>query len=498
MDLPMKIFNHSSNPNQFAWNTIIRGFSISQNPQNALHIFIKMLRKTIEPESFTYAFVLKACAKMNAFQMGKSVHALVLKSGYASHLFVANTLIHIYASCAYLGSARKLFDELCEPNAVTWNALILGYVQNGFADEGLRMFHFMWSEGMRPDDVTVIGVILACAQKKELELGRWLHAYVDDNIAEFEMNLSVWTAFIDMYGKCEQMDLARQVFNNLRRKDIGVWNALIGGYVSNGCYREALDLFQDLELDGFDPDETTLVSTLSACRHIGDLKVGKKIHKYIEEQYCTFNSILGTALVDMYSKCGCISEARKVFDDTPKRDLMTWTSMINGLAVHGYAQDALGLFEEMLDTGLRPDGVTFVGVLCACSHAGLVDQGLHYFESLMNTYKISPTAEHYGCIIDLLSRSGRLGEAYEIICSMKVRPNPIIWRALLSACRVHSNVELAEAAIENLFKLESDQSADYILLSNIYASNGRWEDVDTIRRKMGEVALRKTPGLSFV
>ncbi|XP_026434580.1 pentatricopeptide repeat-containing protein At1g08070, chloroplastic-like [Papaver somniferum] len=498
MDLPMKIFTHSSNPNQFAWNTIIRGFSISQNPQKALHIFIKMLRKTIEPESFTYAFVLKACAKMSAFQTGISVHVLVLKSGYGSHLFVANTMIHFYASCANLGYARKLFDELYQPNAVTWNALISGYVQNGLADEGLRVFELMRTEGIRPDDVTVIGVILACAQKKELELGRWLHGYVGDNIAEFGMNLNVWTAFIDLYGKCEQMDLARQVFNNLRRRDIGVWNALIGGYVSNGCYREALDLFQDLEMDGLDPDETTLVSTLTACRHMGDLNVGKKIHKCIEEKCSTFNSILGTALVDMYSKCGCISEARKVFNYTPKRDLMTWTSMICGLAVHGYAQDALDLYEEMLGTGLRPDGVTFVGVLCACSHAGLIDQGLHYFQSSMNTYKISPTAEHYGCIIDLLSRSGRLSEAYEIIRSMKSQPNPIIWRALLSACRVHSNVKLAEAAIENLFKLESDQSADYILLSNIYASNGRWEDVETIRRKMGEVVLRKVPGLSFV
>ncbi|RZC49290.1 hypothetical protein C5167_017723 [Papaver somniferum] len=180
------------------------------------------------------------------------------------------------------------------------------------------------------------------------------------------------------------MDLARQVFNHLRRRDVGVWNALIG-VMSNGCYREALDLFQDLEMDGFDPDETTLISTLTACRHIGDLNVGKKIHKCIEEKCSTFNSILGTALVDMYSK------------------------------FHGYAQDALDLYEEMLGTGLRPDGVTFVGVLCACSHAGLIDQGLHYFQSSMNTYKISPTAEHYGCIIDLLSRSGRLSEAYEIM-----------------------------------------------------------------------------------
>ncbi|KAI3930664.1 hypothetical protein MKX01_037110 [Papaver californicum] len=236
MDLSMKIFTHSSNPNQFAWNTIIRGFSISQNPQKALHIFIKMLRKTIEPESFTYAFVLKACAKMNAFQMGKSVHVLVLKSGYGSHLFVANTMIHFYASCADLGSARKSFDELCKPNTVTWNVLIMGYVQNGFADEGLRVFHLMWSEGIRPDGVTVIGVILSCTQKKELELGRWLHGYVADNIAEFEMNLNVWTAFIDLYGKCKQMDLARQDYREAREVEERTYAVYVKQGLQKGGY----------------------------------------------------------------------------------------------------------------------------------------------------------------------------------------------------------------------------------------------------------------------
>ncbi|OVA14619.1 Pentatricopeptide repeat [Macleaya cordata] len=498
MVLPMQIFTQSSNPNQFTWNTIIRGFSISQNPQKAIPVFIQMCRKSIEPESFTYAFVLKACAKMHAFETGKSVHAVALKSGYGSHLFVGNTAIHIYSSCGDLDSARKVFDEMSNPNVVTWNAVISGYVQNGLADEGLRVFDLMWLEGIKPNDITIIGVVSACAQKKELELGRWIHAYVNNNISEFETNINVGTALIDMYGKCKQMDLARQVFQMMRRRDIGVWNALIGGYVSNGCFIEALDLFGELELNGLDPDETTFVSMLCACGHLGDLNIGKKIHLYAEDKCFVFNAILGTALVDMYSKCGCIIEAQKVFDRISERDVMTWTSMIGGLAVHGYAQDALDLFLVMLDTGLRPDGITFVGVLCACSHAGFVDQGLHYFESMRKEYNISPKIEHYGCIIDLLSRSGRLVEAYEIICSMEIRPNPIVWRALLSACRLHSNVELAEAAIENLFKLESDLCADYVLLSNIYASKGSWDDVEKIRRKMEEGGLRKIPGLSSV
>ncbi|PIA39164.1 hypothetical protein AQUCO_02700383v1 [Aquilegia coerulea] len=301
-----------------------------------------------------------------------------------------------------------------------------------------------------------------------------------------------------MYGKCKEMDLARRVFDQMQKRDIAVWNALINGYVSNRLFREALDLFEELKANALDPDEPTLVTILSACGHLGALDVGKKIHIYAEERNLLFNVTLGTALVDMYSKCGCIIEAKEVFSKMSDHDVMTWTSMIGGLAVHGHANDALNLFIQMLNIGLKPDGITFVGVLCACSHAGFVDQGLHYFDSMRSNYKISPTIEHYGCIIDLLGRAGQIQDAYDMISSMEIQPNAIVWRALLSACRLHSNVKIAESSVENLFKLQSDNCGDYVLLSNIYASKGRWDDVKNIRKKMEERGIKKKPGLSLI
>ncbi|KAF9599796.1 hypothetical protein IFM89_001742 [Coptis chinensis] len=284
-------------------------------------------------------------------------------------------------------------------------------------------------------------------------------------------------------------------------KDVVTWNAVISGYVQNGLsedglrvfelMREALDVFEELKDDKLNPNEPTLVSTSSACGHLGALDIGKKIHIYAEERNFQFAVTLGTALVDMYSKCGCITEAREVFNKMPDHDVMTWTSMIGGLAVHGHAKEALDLFMLMLDVGPRPDGITFVGVLCACSHAGLVEQDLHYFKSMRHNYNITPKIEHHG-------RAGRLEEAHEIISSMEIQPNAIVWKAFLSACRLHSNVKLAEFAVHNLFKLQSDNCGDYVLVSNIYASKGRWDDVKHVRKKMDERGVKKIPGLSLI
>ncbi|XP_042495086.1 pentatricopeptide repeat-containing protein At2g29760, chloroplastic-like [Macadamia integrifolia] len=457
-----------------------------------------MFRHSIPMESFTYAFVFKACARTHMLETGRAVHGLALKSSHASHLFVANTAVHLYFACAELGSAEKVFEEMGSRNIVTWNAMISGYVQNGLPNGGLRVFQWMWEEGIRPDYVTMVVVISACAQNKDLELGRWIHAYVSENPSDFESNINVGTALIDMYGKCKQIDIAKKIFSDMQRKDIGVWNALIGGYVFNSRSSEALDLFQKLETTRLDPDETTLVNTLRACANVGALDIGKRIHQYAQEKHFMSNQMLDTSLVDMYSKCGCINEAREVFNKMSKRDVMAWTSMIVGLAMHGHSKDALDLFSLMLDSGQKPDGITFLGVLSACSHAGLVDQGVYYFETMRNKYCIAPKIEHYGCMIDLFGRAGRLKEAHAFILSMEIQPNAIVWRALLSACRLHSNVNLAETAIENLFKLRSDHCGDYVLLSNIYASKGKWNLVENIRRKMEEGGIRKIPGLSLI
>lgn len=376
--------------------------------------------------------------------------------------------------------------------------MISGYVQNGMSGEALELFRRMWAAGVVPTDVTVITVLTGCAQLKSIALGRQIHGFVSKMPMQVEREINVGTALLDMYAKCGCLDSTKLVFDAMKKKDTGTWNALIGGYVANGSFIEALQAFDDLPSSGLSPDGPTLASTLCACAHIGALDAGKRIHAYIEERYPRFDAILGTALIEMYSKCGCIDVSRQVFDRTKKKDTMAWTSIIGALAAHGHAEDALKLFDSMRKHGLKPDGVTFVGVLSACRHAGLIDEGLRHFNSMKRDYGIKPRVEHYGCMVDLYGRVGRLREALELIGSMEMDANPIIWRSFLSACRVNLDVEMAEIAVENLMRLRSGHDGDYVLLSNIYALRGRWEDSKRVRCWMREDEIKKKPGFSLV
>lgn len=449
------------------------------------------------PDAFSYASALKACARSHAHRLTKAIHGLVIVNGNQSNNYVANTALHAYASCGDVIYAGKLFNVVPSWDVVGWNAMLAGYVQNALPAEGLKLLYWMRSEGIELTDVTVITALTACAQTKDLCLGGQIHGHVGKRTMQFEREINMGTALIDMYVKSGHSELARQVFDEMKRRDIGVWNALLGGYVSNGWFAEALQFFEELQASGLRPDEPTLISALCACGHLGALDVGKTIHSYVEERFLNFDPILGTALIEMYSKCGCIEGSREVFSKMEKKDAMAWTSMIRGFAVHGYAKDALELFSLMQRTGLEPDGVTFVGVLCACSHAGLVKEGLRYFMSMKKDYGIAPRVEHYGCMIDLFGRAGQLREAFELVHSMEIQ-NAIIWRSLLSACRMNLDVELAEIAVKNLMKLRSDHCGDYVLLSNIYAAKGRWDDARRVREQMKKGQIKKKPAFSLI
>ncbi|KAH7683512.1 TPR-like protein [Dioscorea alata] len=480
------------------WNTIIRKLSLSPTPTHALHLFVQMLRSTpSRPDTFTYASAFKACGRARAHFSARTIHALTVKTNTLSNAFVANTALHTYASCGDIASARKLFSLFFSPDVVAWNAMLSGYVQNDLLDDALKLFDRMWSAGVAPTAVTVISVLSACGGAKDFSLGRQVHGFVKKSVMQLERELFVGTCLIDMYAKCGCLEFSLKVFDEMRIKDVGVWNALIGGHVHNGCFSDVLRIFQDLEMSGLIPDELTIVCVLSACANLGELEMGKKIHLYIKERFLDVNAKIGTALIDMYSKCGCIAKSKEVFDMMHEKDATAWTSMIGGLAIHGQTEDALQLFSLMQRYGVRPDGVTFVGVLCACSHAGLVEQGLHYFQSMIKDYSIVPRIEHYGCMIDLFGRAGRLKESLEFIYSMDVQANAVVWRALLSACRVNLDVELAEVAVRNLLELGTHHCGDYVLLANIYASKGMWDDAWRIRKLM-EGWIQKNPGFSLI
>ncbi|MBA0549305.1 hypothetical protein Golob_020341 [Gossypium lobatum] len=454
-----KVFDRISEPDIFMWNTIIRGSAQSQNPLKSILRYTEMAKRGIQPDGFTFPFVLKACTKLCWSKMGFGIQGKALKMGFMENSFLRNTLIYFHANCGDLSVASELFDDSAKKDVVPWSALTSGYAKRGELDVARRYF----------DDMPV-------------------------------KDLVSWNVMITGYAKRGEMESARKLFNEVLKKDVVTWNAMIAGYVLSGECKKALEMFEEMKTVGERPDEVTMLSLLNACADLGDLQVGMKIHWSLSEMVSSsgFNVLLGNALIDMYAKCGSIGRALKVFQDMREKDVSTWNSVIGGLAIHGHAEESINLFTEMRRSKVRPNEITFVGVLVACSHAGRVNEGRQYFKLMRDGYNIEPNIRHYGCMVDMLGRAGLLDEAFKFIDSMVIEPNAIIWRTLLGACRIHGNVELGRRANARLLKIRRDESGDYVLLSNIYASKGEWDRVEKVRKIMDDTGVRKDPGYSLI
>jgi len=389
-----------------------------------------------------------------------------------------------------------VFDKMPVRDVVSWNAMIAGYVQNGQGGESLKLFSQMQLAGMKADSVTVSSILPACANLADLEQGKKIHDYITSS--GFESDVFVGSALVDMYAKCRSIENARHVFDKMSRRDVVTWNSMIAGYAQNGLGNEALMLMYKMQLSGMKPNSVTVMSVLSVCTNLAALQQGKEIHGLIIRDGLESDVIVGSALVVMYAKCGNIIIARQVFDRIPQRDVALWNAIISGYAMHGRGEETLKLFYEMQQARIAPDGITLTSVLSACSHAGLVNEGWQYFRSMSRDYGIMPTVEHYACMVDLLGRSGCLSEAQHFINKMPLEPDACVLGALLGACRVHGNIELAECVAERLFVLEPQNAGNYVLLSNIYATAGRGDDVAKIRKMMRDRGLIKNPGCSWI
>ncbi|XP_031491400.1 pentatricopeptide repeat-containing protein At2g22410, mitochondrial-like [Nymphaea colorata] len=521
------VFERVEHQSYFIWNTVIRTSAEGSKPEDAIGFYKRMKQRGVQPDNYTFPFALKACSRLEEIAEGRKMHGDIVKMGLSSNVFVQNALIHMYAANKKIGNARQLFDEMPERDLVSWNCLISGYSQNGCLRDVLALFQEMQSQNVLADEITMGKVILACTHLGEWGIARLVVEYIEKNSVKLDMFLC--NTLIDMYGRCGCVDdaykvfvemskrnnvswnamitacakagdiaAARKLFDEMPERDLVSWTAMIAGYSQASEFSEALALFRQMLIENIKPDEITLVSVLSACAHLGALNIGRWIHNYIHQNRVKSDVFLGNALVDMYCKCGSIDMAIDVFYNMPQKDVLSWNSIILGLAVNGRASDALQLFPEMIRVGVQPSDVTFIGILLACSHEGLVDQGYGYFEQMMNVYHLSPQMKHYGCMVDLLSRSGRLDEAYKFILKMPFDPDPVLWRTLLSACAVHGDVELAEITTKRLLVLEPSNSDNYVLLANVYARTGRWTDAMRIREKMKGSNLKKTPGCSSI
>ncbi|KAL5839271.1 hypothetical protein ACOSQ3_011978 [Xanthoceras sorbifolium] len=451
------IFTRIKNPNSYTYNTIIRAYANSPTPQNAFPIFLHMLNGEVFPDKYTFTFILKACACFGGLEEGMPIHGHVLKIGIGCDLFIQNTLIHLYGKTGCIETARNVLDRMPERDVVSWNALLSAYVEMGMMELASELFD-------------------------EME----------------EKNAESWNFMISGYANVGSVKEARRVFDMMPSKNVVSWNAIITAYAHVSCFKEVCVLFEEMQNTKVKPDNCTLVNILSACARIGALSQGEWIHAYIDKNGFGLDGFVATALVDMYSKCGNIEKATRVFRSTSRKDISTWNSIISGLSTHGFGEQALQIFSEMLAEGFKPNEVTFIGVLSACSRAALLNEGRELFDLMLPVYGIQPTVEHYGCMLDLLGRLGLLKEAEELVRTMPVKESPMIWESLLGACKNHGNVELAERVARKLLELNPQDSAGYVQLSNMYVSAGRWDDALKVRSKMRAHRVNKEPGCSMI
>eukprot|EP01018_Ginkgo_biloba_P026783 Gb_12573 [translate_table: standard] len=424
------------------------------------------------------------------------MHDFILRNSCESDVFVRTALIDMYTKCGNIETARELFDKMSNRNVVSWNAMIAGYAQNGHANEALTLFYQMQLQEEIPDSVTIVSVLHACTRSGDLQQGRSVHNYIIQR--GFESDIYVGNSLLAMYAKCGRVDVTRQLFDKMSKRNVVSWNAMIAGYTQNGHDNEALILFHQMPMVEMTPDLATILSVLLGCANLAALQQGKWIHGYIirsgfESDICVENS-----LIDMYAKCGNIQIARQLFDKMTERDVVSWNAMIESYGMHGCGEDVLTLFSQMQQTGIRPDDITFIYVLSACSHAGLIKEGWQYFDYMTQNYGITPCMEHYACMVELLGRAGHLDEAQDFIEKMPLEPGASVWGGLLGACRIHSNIKLGKCVADHLFNLQPEHHGYYVLLSNIYAAAGRWDDVANVRTMMKDRGLKKPPGCSLI
>ncbi|XP_057873196.1 pentatricopeptide repeat-containing protein At1g11290, chloroplastic [Cryptomeria japonica] len=479
-----------------SWNAMIAGYTQNGFAEEALELFLRMQQSKVMPNVITIVSVLPACAHLGDPQQVKDIHDYVVINGFDSDVSVGNSLVAMYAKCGDIETARNIFDKMCKRTVVSWNAMVAGYQQNGYSNEALNLFHEMQASNVIPNRVTVVSVLPACADMGDLQLGKDIH----ENIVRdrFDSDANVLCSLIAMYSKCGSVEVARQIFDSMSTRDVVIWNAMIAGYTQSGHANEALRVFCQMRVANIKSDSITMLGVIPACAQSAALQQGKVMHAYIMRSGFELGVAVGTALIDMYAKCGRIRVARQLFDKMPKRNLITWSTMIAGYGTHGQGEDALALFQNMQQTSIKPDHITFTSVLCACSYAGLVDEGWQFFESMTRDYSIAPRLCHYGCMVDLLGRAGYLNEAHDFIEAMPVKPNASVWGSLLSACRIHGNIELGEKVAEHLFDLDPEDAGNYVLLFNIYAAAGKWDDAAKVRTAMKDRGLKKTPGSTLI
>ncbi|KAF8033735.1 hypothetical protein BT93_C0100 [Corymbia citriodora subsp. variegata] len=497
VELARKLFDEMPERDTVLWNTMISGLVKNCCFEDSVLVFKDMVADAeVRLDSTTLAAVLPAAGELQQLRVGMGIQSLATKLGLHSHVHILTGLISFYSKCGDTETASLLFDQIDRPDLVSYNAMISGYTCNNKTDSSLRLFKELLASGERANSSTIVGLIPVFFPFGHLDLTLCIHCFcVKIGVVS---NPAISTALTTVYSRLNEIELARQVFDESIEKSLASWNAMISGYAQNGLTDAAILLFQNMQTFKVQPNPVTVTSILSACAQLGALSLGKWVHDLVKREGFHLNIYVMTALIDMYAKCGSIVEAQRIFDSMQEKNVVTWNSMICGYGLHGHGKEALDLFTEMLQSGVSPSGVTFLSALYACSHAGLVTEGDRIFHSMVHDHGFEPLAEHYACMVDIFGRAGKLEEALEFIERMPVEPGPAIWGALLGACMIHKDTRLAHLASKRLFELDPENVGYYVLLSNIYSVDKNYPQAASIRQVVRCRSLAKTPGCTLI
>ncbi|KAL8217015.1 hypothetical protein R6Q57_023852 [Mikania cordata] len=527
-----KVFDEIPNKNSFSWNALLIGYSMNNRHADCLKLFGCFLSSSslsVKPDNYTVTCVLKALSCLGyELNLGGIIHCYIIRNGLDFDIFVVNALITFYCRCDEIVLARRLFDCMSHKDLVSWNSMIAGYSQGGFYDKCKELyFKMMGLEDIKPNELTVISALQACAQSNDLDLGMKVHRFVLDN--GINIDLPICNAFIAMYAKCGSLDYAKQLFEEMSEKDeisygsmiygymlhgfvdkamnlfrtmdkpgLSTWNAVISGQFQNRHYEAVVNLFHEMQICGFKPDMVTLSNIFPTLSHISNLKGGKEMHAYAIRNNYDKNIYVATAIIDTYAKLGFLKGAQIVFIQSKKKSVIILTSLISAYSAHGEVKSALDLFDNMINKGIQPDPVTFTSVLSACAHSGLVDEAWRIFNSMSKVYNIQPLMEHYACMVGVLSRALKLNEAVNFIKKMPFEPSARVWGALLNGASVSGDVEIGKFACDHLFEIEPENTGNYIIMANLYSQAGRWEEAENVRVMLDNIGLKKIAGRSWI
>ncbi|KAK6928594.1 Pentatricopeptide repeat [Dillenia turbinata] len=491
LDEAQRLFLEMPEKDSVSFNAMISGFSKVGLNEQAISLFQEMRSLNIEPSEFTFAAILCAGVGLGSIALGQQIHGSIIKANFIWNVFVSNALLDFYSKHDFVIDARRLFDEMPELDGVSYNMIITAHAWNGQLEQSLDLFRELQFTRFDRRQFPFATLLSLAANTADVEMGRQIHAHAIVTTAEDD--ILVANSLVDVYAKCERFEDAKVIFSHLAHQSTVPWTAMISGYVQKGLHEEGIKLFCEMQRANISPDQATFASVLRASASLASLSLGKQLHSCIFRSGYMSNVFSGSALVDTYAKCGSIKDAIQTFREMPYKNSVSWNAMISAFAQNGEGEATLASFEEMVRSGLQPDSVSFLTVLTACSHRGLVDKGFHYFNSMTQIYRVEPRREHYASMVDLLCRRGQFDEAEKLMGQMPFHPDEIMWTSVLNSCRIHKNHELAKRAADQLFNMELRDAAAYVNMSNIYAEAGHWDGVGKVKKAMRERGVRKVP-----